>query len=577
MKYFLLCCVVAAPVAAQSTLERRVDAYFAAAVAGGDFSGSVLIARGDSVLVRKGYGLANVELRVAATPETRYLIASLTKTLTAGTIVRLRDQGRLRFEDTLVRYLPSFPHGPQILLAHLLGHASGVTNPDYDALFGRQVGLAELVDGIGRQPLQFAPGSDSRYSNAGYNLLAAVIERVTSRSYGEAVREAVLAPLGMTSTGDASDGGAVTGLATAYVAGPGPARGRAVAADVSANTGAGSVYSTVDDLFRWARALQTDRLFRLGSLAYPYGWGRRQLAGGRWLEQTGLLDGWASNLYVGLDTALVVIVLANHSTPSFGRWGRELAQLVMVSGGSSVEPLRAELPAQETFVDPVTYLGRYRSANFGVRVTTSGRALYLEVDDWPVARYLAPSGPDRFVVGDFGLELVFTRDAQGRVTEAAWGTGDGRTVFRPVAAARLGTAQSVGIDRVSWLGGCWLGVTSARVIEENWTVPRGRSMIGVSRTFRGDSLVEYELVVLRERDGRLAYEAHPSGQPVAEFPAREVTDSSVLFENPGHDYPQRIGYRRVGSDSLVAWIDGAVGGRARRVEFPYARTRCPGT
>jgi hypothetical protein len=100
-------------------------------------------------------------------------------------------------------------------------------------------------------------------------------------------------------------------------------------------------------------------------------------------------------------------------------------------------------------------------------------------------------------------------------------------------------------------------------------------MLGVGRTLRGDSLVEYELVVVRERKGVLTYHAHPSGQAGAVFTARTVSDSMVVFENAAHDFPQRVGYRRVGTDSLLAWIEGSVRGTARRVEFPYARARCP--
>ena len=130
------------------------------------------------------------------------------------------------------------------------------------------------------------------------------------------------------------------------------------------------------------------------------------------------------------------------------------------------------------------------------------------------------------------------------------------------------------LSRVVWLQGCWEASYRNRVVDENWTSPRGGSMIGVGRTVRGDSLVEYELVVLRERSGVITYEAHPSGQPVATFTARVVTDSSIVFSNPAHDYPQEVGYRRVGADSLIAWIDGKSKGKARRVEFPYARAGC---
>jgi hypothetical protein len=140
----------------------------------------------------------------------------------------------------------------------------------------------------------------------------------------------------------------------------------------------------------------------------------------------------------------------------------------------------------------------------------------------------------------------------------------------------IGPQQTGGVERLAWLQGCWQTSSPQRIIEEQWTAPRGRSMLGVGRTLRGDSLVEYELVVVRERAGVLTYQAHPSGQASAVFTAQTVSDSLVVFENAAHDFPQRVGYRRVRSDSLLAWIEGSVQGTNRRVEFPYTRARCPG-
>jgi uncharacterized protein DUF6265 len=136
-------------------------------------------------------------------------------------------------------------------------------------------------------------------------------------------------------------------------------------------------------------------------------------------------------------------------------------------------------------------------------------------------------------------------------------------------------AQRAGVQRVAWLQGCWAVVSPERTIEEHWMVPRGKSMVGVGRTVRGDTLVEYELVLIREQGDQLAYEAHPAGQPAAVFLSREVTDSSVLFENLQHDFPQRIGYSRRGADMLLAWVEGTQQGQVRRIEFPYRRAVCP--
>ena len=114
-----------------------------------------------------------------------------------------------------------------------------------------------------------------------------------------------------------------------------------------------------------------------------------------------------------------------------------------------------------------------------------------------------------------------------------------------------------------------------RIVEEQWMRPRGRSMLGMGRTVRGDSTSEYEQLRIAEDAGQLVYHASPSGQQPAQFRSFAISDSAVSFQNPQHDFPQRILYRLVTGDSLVARIEGTVGGRARGVDFPMKRVACP--
>ena len=134
--------------------------------------------------------------------------------------------------------------------------------------------------------------------------------------------------------------------------------------------------------------------------------------------------------------------------------------------------------------------------------------------------------------------------------------------------------QSLPIERLAWLQGCWESSSSQRTVEEQWMAPRGGIMLGMGRTVRGSTLVEYEMVIIREQGNQLAYEAHPSGQPSAVFLSGTVSDSMIVFENPTHDFPQRIGYQRTAPDVLLAWIEGTERGKERRIEFPYRRTTC---
>jgi len=136
------------------------------------------------------------------------------------------------------------------------------------------------------------------------------------------------------------------------------------------------------------------------------------------------------------------------------------------------------------------------------------------------------------------------------------------------------SAQTASIEDVAWLQGCWEQRDGDRVVEERWMLPRAGSMLGVGRTTRGEKLIEHEFVVLTERDGRLAYEAHPSGQPTATFLSRPITGREVVFEDATHDFPQRVGYKSTGPGQLLAWVEGTSGGRTRRVEFAYRTVNC---
>lgn len=125
------------------------------------------------------------------------------------------------------------------------------------------------------------------------------------------------------------------------------------------------------------------------------------------------------------------------------------------------------------------------------------------------------------------------------------------------------------------MAGCWIRRGATLVTEEQWMSPEAGTMLGMSRTTRDGKLTEYEFLRLFERDGRLVYNAMPSGQAPTEFTSTRVADSALVFENPAHDFPQRIIYRRVGADSLVARIEGPGPNGVRGVDFRFARASCP--
>jgi hypothetical protein len=138
-----------------------------------------------------------------------------------------------------------------------------------------------------------------------------------------------------------------------------------------------------------------------------------------------------------------------------------------------------------------------------------------------------------------------------------------------LAAALAGPPAT--IDQVAWLKGCWVQAKPQSVVEELWMAPGGGVMLGLGRTVRDGKLREYEFVRIVEADGSLAYVAEPSGQAKATFPLKSLTAGEAVFEDPTHDFPQRVIYRRVGPDAMTGRIEGQIGGQTKAIDFPYKR------
>ncbi len=137
-------------------------------------------------------------------------------------------------------------------------------------------------------------------------------------------------------------------------------------------------------------------------------------------------------------------------------------------------------------------------------------------------------------------------------------------------------AQSTQAHKLGWLQGCWAAVNQDRAVEEQWMAPRGKTMIGSSRTVEGANLVTYEFMMIRDQGDRLAFEVRPSGKAPVVFTSSALTDSSVVFENAQQEFPQKIGYRKEGDNAVLAWIEGQRNGETSHAEFAYRQVVCAG-
>jgi CubicO group peptidase (beta-lactamase class C family) len=339
-----------------AALIAHVQRSVAKLVADDHFSGVVLVARGDDVLLEEAYGLADLEQRLPNALTTRYHVGSIDKMFTAVAIAQLVEQGLLGFDDTLGKVLPGYPNAQarqNVTIRHLLTHSGGVGDPFRSARHDP----ARKMDGpqsewfplFADEPLRFEPGSRHEYSNGGYLVLGAVVEELTGQRYHEFVRDHVFQAAGMTDTEPGPDG-AIPNAAMRYYREPlnDPLAIEARIPKVEAAPGVGEAmggsYLTARDLMRFARALRTNRLLSPAMTdtvvtgKVPVGPGNARYAFGfydvnhgtpvRGHSGGGAGSGIDADLEIIWDADHTVVVVGNYDTPASRAVAQGIVRLV---------------------------------------------------------------------------------------------------------------------------------------------------------------------------------------------------------------------------------------------------------
>lgn len=397
----------------------RADAWLKPYQAAGDFSGVVLLAQGDKVLFEKAYGQADAQVGSPNRLETRFRVASLSKTFTAAAIEKLVNDGKLRYSDSLSRYVEGIPNGAAITIEQLLGHESGVGVLDsadiYRECLSRQVLLQRLS---ALKPL-FAPGAKSEYSNEGYFLLAAVIERTSGKTYNDFLRENFFLPLKMENTGTACRDLPEGRNAFGNVATASEAHARPLPFNEAALDGPGSVYSNADDLYRWIRAVDSDPRFGLSRLKYPYGWGRRKYSSRDLIEQSGQLEGFNAHIAIYPKDRIYAIVLSNVQS-GFAMGIAHDLEAVLFGGAVSRPPVVASVTLGERSMRQ--YTGTYHSKQSpypqALEVRDGQIAMHWGSD--PFWRELIMIDGDTFFLRAEYARIHFERGADGFIHRMVW-------------------------------------------------------------------------------------------------------------------------------------------------------------
>jgi CubicO group peptidase (beta-lactamase class C family) len=330
-----------------------VDSLFSAYSGSTVPGASVVVIADGRVVLRRAYGMADLERRVAATPETDYRLASVSKQFTAMAVMLLATGGKLRYDQPVRDFLPELPAAAQpVTIRHLLNHTSGLV--DYEDLVPESR-TAQLDDrdvlGLlaGKDSVYFPAGSQYRYSNSGYVLLGLIVARASGLSFPEFVRTRIFQPLGMIAT-VAHVEGSDTVSRRAY--GYSPRGGTFVQTDqsvTSATLGDGGIYTNVDDLARWDQALERNTLvdsvtMRLATTPpqlpagaateYGFGWFVDQYRGLKRWRHTGETSGFRNAILRFPDRRLTIVILTNRSSGEPQAIAERIADLLLLAPGS---------------------------------------------------------------------------------------------------------------------------------------------------------------------------------------------------------------------------------------------------
>ncbi|GAB4497061.1 MAG: hypothetical protein OHK0019_29970 [Saprospiraceae bacterium] len=386
---------------------------------------AVLVAKKGQIVYEKAFGMANLELGVPLKTDHVFRIGSVSKQFTGAAIMQLVEQGKLSLQDDLTKFIPDYPtQGKKITVEHLLTHTSGIKSytdmkewtPEVQR---KDFTVSELIDFFKNEPMDFNPDAKWQYNNSGYILLGYIIEKASGQTYGEYVTEHIFKPLGMKNSyyGDVEP--VIKNRAAGYSqASPAGSYRNAAFLSMTQPYAAGSLLSTVEDLYTWTKALHSDKVVKPESLKkmttpytlpdgtnthYGYGLQMGNLLGSPTVEHSGGIHGFLSDLVYLPNEDVCVVILTNCDCKPLSNLAARLAALVV---GKPFQPASIKVETS----DLEQYVGVYENDKKEQRVISAeGGQLYSQRTGGQKFKII-PYGPDQFFFEESFARITFQRE-----------------------------------------------------------------------------------------------------------------------------------------------------------------------
>lgn len=524
-------------------IQDELDTYMKALEKNRNFHGSVLVTKDGKILLDKGYGFSNLEQNTMNKPQTKFAIGSMTKQFTAMAIMQLNEKGLINVDDKISKYFPELPNGEKITIHNLLTHTSGLMNytdlSEFWALKPDNKDPLTVINLIKDMPLEFEPGKQFKYCNTNYVLLGMIVENVTGMTLEDYLQKNIFAPLNMTNTGICYGKNNQYHDATPY---SGYLEVVPVDDDLTLTQayGAGSMYSTVEDLYRWDQALKTEKLVKKATLdkifkehiafsetdGYGYGWMISNTENGKEIYHNGNTLGFTSNIARYMDKGISIIILTNNGYCNVMDLTNSLANIVLNKDyevPKAIEEIKIDDPDLLN-----KYEGKYEFINGTyLNIIKKDNRLYAQVTGQEAFEIYSQSN-NKFFAKLVDASFEFKTNDKGEVTEI---------IFNQLGAE----------------------IVCKRVDDAKEKVE-----ITVDPKIYDDYVGEYELVpgltiTITQKDNRLY--AQVTGQDAFEiFPKSEseyfykIVDAEITFERDDNGKVTKLVLHQNGQDMPAAKI-----------------------
>jgi CubicO group peptidase (beta-lactamase class C family) len=390
--------------------------------------GVALVVKDDKTIYRKAFGMANLEHNVKMKPDHIFRIGSITKQFTAAAILKLVDEGQIKLDDDITKFVEDYPtHGHSIKVSHLLNHTSGMKSytgmKEWDAETRKKdFTPKELIDYFKHQPMEFRPGDEFNYNNSGYILLGHIIEVVTGKSYENYIQETFFTPLGMERSSYGSTSRVIKNRAYGYDK-AGEDYKNADFLSMTQPYAAGSLLSTVDDVHTWYKAVFEDKVISKDSREkahstkklsngdmtdYGYGWQIGNIQGSLMISHGGGINGFStSSLYLPEENVFVAI-FSNCICNFPGEIAHKTAAIVID------KPFNwKEITLEEELMQ--SYEAVYEVGENNRRTITYNDGKLFSLRTGGSKYEIFPYAKDKFFFDDSTLTLEFNRDADDKI------------------------------------------------------------------------------------------------------------------------------------------------------------------